>query len=1012
MSEFDKIAGDASARQEEDSHGSRRHANDVWFMDTGCRNPYENSEAIRKFLELYTGKQRKNPKLWLDYFTSDAFLDAGWDIQFAELLLDKIEELEKDYPVNREFLTWLCAAYQFLVIRKVYANEDGSERTEFEFRIRTEAQFEGQNFIFKIAAKGPSPRQLKGNEHAVSESFWEYRQLVSMAGRGSWEDRDLDACSQILSRYVSGYITDKCRQQGDMDYERHPAGLRLITHFFSRPDLPDELYRIAWQKLDLKTAVMGRSKILYGSLRELALKRLPELSEKERESFTALREAFHIYAVSTYKSAERDAGATDEEIQKTDELFAREDFRRALMDRRFVEEEMLHTWVTEARCSYYLEKIIEFYREHENAPCAGPVAERAKIMLQIQKNAARLRADRADVPCKESVTLENGAFFRHWINTGFYQARDRESGQWLMAYLNEELSYLPEWSRRFLEVEEDEIDPQTVSFDLGGDRVEIRFHLRYQEFLINGNPVFRPCIAWERVAGLTDRNMFFFLLPIAVADRDMYETVKKEISCRLADTAAPERDGGFIAACLADRVCQLAEEEDGQDEDWQPCRWTPESALPFEMYRENPDHLYVCSWAEREHTLYLYEQLQTGRYLQKDGTVEEVLDAASAADLADWLLEEKVRPPRIPMEKLVNLPDAVYAMPDFQAVCNEKDVAMEWKSPMERLGEDVTAGLLETLVTRFADGKVARLELSWKCAFPMGAEQDYEPRRSLVFLKDGQLYACLYFDDFRAKSYALLARPELYGKLKEPTRFVRFRQGRLFSNSVHPRTSGILRNLDKIFGQVSWPNNVNVGGIWNYAVNVAHGRHKYNLDKQLLGGFPMERAYNRQDAPFYFSLYPDSAVGLNGQGEEETFIIGEKGRGFAQTIMARFVKGDFLRLKLTWGKTEGKRQHVVMFREDGRFLFAWVSEEKQTVEYHVADKRTYMDVEGKKYPKTTFQGRIVPAYLVHEGVLPFKNALELLLACVDDPERITGQFAEYAWEKPGRKAAFSDPFDV
>ena len=75
-------------------------------------NPFEGGEAIRKFLDLYTGKQRKNPKLWMDYFSSDAFLDAAWDGRFTALLLEKITELEQTCPPNKEFLMWLSVVYQ------------------------------------------------------------------------------------------------------------------------------------------------------------------------------------------------------------------------------------------------------------------------------------------------------------------------------------------------------------------------------------------------------------------------------------------------------------------------------------------------------------------------------------------------------------------------------------------------------------------------------------------------------------------------------------------------------------------------------------------------------------------------------------------------------------------------------------------------------------------------------------------------------------------------------------
>ena len=85
---------------------------------------------------------------------------------------------------------------------------------------------------------------------------------------------------------------------------------------------------------------------------------------------------------------------------------------------------------------------------------------------------------------------------------------------------------------------------------------------------------------------------------------------------------------------------------------------------------------------------------------------------------------------------------------------------------------------------------------------------------------------------------------------------------------IHRSFSSIRRRLDVIFEAVSWPNNVKyrADGIWDYAVNVAYGRAKYNLDKQLLAGFPPERAHNRPDAAFYFSAYPDFAACTDGQG--------------------------------------------------------------------------------------------------------------------------------------------------
>ena len=64
-------------------------------------NPYEGGEAITKFMELHTGKQRKNPMMWMNYVTSDAFLDAAWDPRFTALLLRKVREVLADVQIGR-----------------------------------------------------------------------------------------------------------------------------------------------------------------------------------------------------------------------------------------------------------------------------------------------------------------------------------------------------------------------------------------------------------------------------------------------------------------------------------------------------------------------------------------------------------------------------------------------------------------------------------------------------------------------------------------------------------------------------------------------------------------------------------------------------------------------------------------------------------------------------------------------------------------------------------------------
>lgn len=163
----------------------------------------------------------------------------------------------------------------------------------------------------------------------------------------------------------------------------------------------------------------------------------------------------------------------------------------------------------------------------------------------------------------------------------------------------------------------------------------------------------------------------------------------------------------------------------------------------------------------------------------------------------------------------------------------------------------------------------------------------------------------------------------------------------------------------------------------------------------------MEWAHNRPDAPFYFSFRPDSAAWVDAQGTAEKLAVGDNAinRSRLQQILTRFLQKDFLKLRMTWGKEPGRRRHIVLLQEEGRFLMAWLQESKRTAKFHVADPWTYMDVEGKKYPKDTFRGKVTAAYLIH-GLIPLRNALDLLLANIENPEIVTGQMGEYADEKP------------
>ena len=966
-------------------------------------NPFAERPAAVAFQELYTGKRRRDPKAWMDYFTSGDFLDVAWERRFAGLLLEEVTRLEGEYPIPREFLTWLCAVYQFAVDRSVYRDWDSeNERTEFSFRIDQDAQFEGQEFLFQLAARGPAIKPLKGAERAIYWSFADYRALLRLAEKGRWTEGKLKKAGNILDGYMLGNFEDR----NPTPSERHPAGMRLINHFFQREKLPKELYQMAWQKLELKTALMGRAKLFYGVLREQALEQVPDIAADEldirqlNKEFEAFRQRARALEETGKPEDWEKAG------EETKAFFNRPVFQKALQDRKFAEDHMKYhvQWSGER----FAQEVLDFYKQNPNAPCAAQLVQLTKESRHRREIDLRNRQDQgADIP--ETMTFSNRPFFRHWLNTGFYHSIDRETKQPLLGYLNQELPYLSEWSRKFLGVEDEETPkPVSLTLPFGEDKVEVRFHLRYMSFLRNGEPVYRPCFHWEQMMELAaDADTFFFLLPVTAAVHNRYAAVQKEILRRLEDTAAPEEAREFIAACLADQVCGLPAPDAVSLEDDKEPEWArslpPESTLPFQIFAENTELLYVCIWFQRNQILALFQQTVYGQQLVEGGKFEDIEDAQTAVALAEQLLDGQFHPKGFPMEALKVLPEAVYAQWDYQALSRDKSLPRLWDPPRKFLGENVRAEALEELLEHFAAGRMERLEWSWKCAFPMDEPpMDYEPRRSLVLMKSGGWYVCLYFDDFCAESYALLEKPEQYGQTKSGPK-LDFRQGRLFRDVLHRNFFTIRRHLDKLFSQVSWPNNVKpmAGRIWDRAAYVDHGRVKYNLDKQFLGGFPMERAHNRPDAPFYFYEYPNSAARVDADGSAAALEVTEGNRPRLQQFLTEFLAGESQRLRLTWKKTVGTRWHIVLTRDGERFLMAWIREDKKTVEFHAADKWTYMDVEGKKYPKDTFLGKVTPAYLIHD--LPaLRNALDLLLANMDHPERVTSPIGEYSWEKPGK----------
>ena len=937
-------------------------------------NPYEDSEAIRKFEELYTGKQRKNPKLWMDYFTSNTFLDAAWEPDFTRLLLDRVTRVERELPPGKEFLTWLYIAYQFSAVEKSVLDREAMRVETYprEVTLGPGADFEGMESILRVAAKGAIPKPPRGNEFAIGQSFADYRHLARLAKSGAWGEQAVTEFKYIVRRYVPAYIKERCEQRVAADLERHPAGLRVFTHFFKAYQLPEELYRHVWDDLGLKMAIMGRSKILYGGLREIVVERVPGIEGEAPENFLQLNRALDGYLARIKEAPEREG-------EESAAFFAREDLQKALRSPRFIEKELLtySKWRRDEIGSGLLRRILDFYREHPEVTGADRVVE--EVGKDLDRRAVKLR-DQEDAKAEgvayyERLTLAYRPFLRHWLNTAWFDGVDLDSGTYLLDYLRERLPYQAEWSRRFLQKEDGTIQPRTVAACMG--EVEVDFHLRHMEFRVKGCPVYRPCLAWEQTV-IEGGDWFFYLLPITAASYEQYDEVRMEILRRLPITAAPEEDQTLISECLACAVCVLPLDEYTGE----PV--PPEEALPLRRYVEDGDRLYGCVCMEENRLVTLFEQTADGRRVRRKYELAQDEDAVEAVQR---LLREAVSHSDFDLSLMKELPLSVYVLPPDgpeyvlkQEGVREMEAEMDLHWPELDRGELVTMEALLELLARFEKGDLRRLELHW-C------------EGSLVFCQQHAGYACFYFEQTLSHDtwYAMLSKPEVYRVVEsDDVVYVPFGMGTLPDYVIHNSPASILQNLDRVFWQLSQgrPQAQGAGGwLWDSNTNQMNGQHKRYMAQQKVGGFPPHRGRNRLAVRFVMSKYPVELeqVGLDGERTVTAIKSGSYGR--ATDALSQFVKEKLEKLRLSWvfQTPEGMefRRHLVLLRDNGRFMMAWLEDDKDWAQYYIAE------VAGEDGGTDTFLGRPVPARLVHHDLKGIRNCVDLILDDMDNTDPVT-----------------------
>lgn len=910
------------------------------------------SPALDHFAELYRSKQRRDRKRWDLWFTSPEFLAVFHDPRFTEALRRAVEEAGEEFPPPKEFQTALAAAYRFRAV--VY-----QDRTEFA--LEEGAGFEGLDDILHIAVRGPLVRKLQGNDLTLSAAYRDYDALCDLTREAVWDQPALERLGKIVNQYNSTYLKEKC--SGTSPHERNVVSLRLLEAYFSTQALPEDAYEVLWNTFDLNTAIMGRSKIFYGRLREIAMEKAPEVCG-QRERFVELRTAYSDLGADIKIAGGEDSPGGRAVV---DRFLAREDFHRAVRNRLFVRDQVLSYWCSWFSNPYFLQNLSAIYQADPTLPYAQDVVEtirRALLQREAELAAKQERERLAQLALEEispaCCTLSHPLFLRYFLQNAFYWAEGH--GENLYALLEREFPSNAVWNQRLAQAGLSRSIPLTQSgTDENGQSIEhvleiqILFHQFYVEYRVDGQVLCNPPLPFWGLSQLEDDEMFLLLLPTLAAYQEEYEDVAAHLGERLARLGLPDRLIAPTAAALAGEAACLVPTEEG-------------TAIlrPARFFREGEGELYCCLW------------YGNGRLLTFQRTAEELKlcdafcrDNAPSLEQARRMAEDIFDEVFSPVRGLTKL---------STVLCSRLYVERSGMPSQDFEGEAITPELLEQLFQEFEKKWITRLVVNDNLVLLWS-------RRSFVTASEPATCALLRFRDASQAWDALLSDWESYyyaeaGELPQ----VPFRMGFLPDYAVHRTPRKALDALSAILSGVE-----NGNGRWSNKVYLNNGDYYYYFVKRTLGGFPVEeirggplmrRRYVLPKPPLRFSYRePGGVLSTQEVNPATRLTLGD--------LLVRFEMGKLDYLSLSWELEELGTVHLVLLHEQAegerRDLAVLIQDGRQMILYLVADRKEYIDRE-KKVPKAEFWGRMIPRYLIHYDFTLIRDFLDLFFLSLPRPE--------------------------
>lgn len=893
-------------------------------------NPFRYKEGVRAFRELYTGKRKKDRAAWADYFVSDGFLEGYQKWPFLELLWETVKKNQDVYPLSKEFITELMIAYGLKSL------EDAEKAMHFR----------GIEYICEILRMGPKVTRFKGNDFAMMAGFRDYQVLLMLAA-SNWEDEEYLHLGRILEHYLSANLSDRPIRDANM-YElsqRHPKSLKLITHFFTYEKLPSRAYLAAWNHLWLQNATVGKEKLFFGKLREIVLERVPELVHKPRVTYKQLLNDFYAYDRSSAYYSNK--GETSLEQAQMDYFFARQDVMEALHDDIFVEEQVLHYWITKGSSAYLLKRLQAFYKHYSEAPFAKTVISKIEMMLGDRRIEFELQEDERTNVQDITFDLTSRACVRYYLNTAFPLAYG-EQKILLSEYLDEQMPVSIKWNQIFC----DTVKPMEYFF--GEHTLTIIFHSQYIEYLWDQKPIV-PSYPGRALLHLEDETLFWLLLPIAAASQEDYKDIYKELVCRLERLPVYQENISVIADGIAGKICRFEEYD-----------------MPlFTIYAEKGDDLYGCDIYGNA-VLKLYEQTRNEKYLLPNGT-HRFSSIKEAIAMGQRLLQERVS------DALMNV--VIEVLPDKILV---EDL---WGSSWTLAEKQVTKKVILELLKQYFEGMIKRLELAWKGG-------------SLLFIRDGKQYACFYFNHTSQDWYALVALPEVYAVVDcKDVEYEPFLLGMLPNYLIHQNPNLIREQLVDIFAQTACGNPYPKMMMWSPQIYRFETRQRYRLAKHQFGLYPAKDTENQILDRFYIPNLPAFVYHTDLLGKESGKVAVEKDKAMVQRILSEYLGGRLKELVLSWQYDIDKfhYRHILLMKDEKKHLMIYLDDSVKGMDYLVADVSAYINAEENQYRKENFYGKAIPGYLIHTDMRRIRDYLDFLIPQMGYAIVNLGEFGEFSY---------------